>query len=90
MKEDIASEAAVTRYKLAYAQHISFSVVRIAFRVKVSHSLNYTLKIFNFRNQLKGARKSARPAETWEITADDTPELDRPLGERPAGGASLR
>jgi hypothetical protein len=52
--------------------------------------LTYTSKIFNFKNQLKGARKSARPAETWEITADDTPELDRPLGERPAGGASLR
>jgi len=90
VKEDIASEAAVTRYKLAYAQNISFSVVWIAFRVKVLPSSNYTLKIFNFENQLKGARKSAQPAETWEITADDTPELDRPLGERPAGGASLR
>lgn len=82
----------MTRHKLAYAQHISLSVVAvgIALHAVVSHRLNCIPKIFYFMSQLKGALSSAQPAETWEVAADDTPKPYRPLGERPAGGASLR
>ena len=82
----------MTRLKLAYAQNISLSVVAvgIALHAVVSHRLNFIPKIFYFMSQLKGALSSAQPAETWELTADDTQKPYRPLGERPAGGASLR
>ena len=88
MKEDVASEAAVTSHKLSYLQLISFSAVWISLRVKVSHRSNYFLKTPNFMSKLKGALVSAPPAETWEITADDTSEYG-PFGGKPTGDASI-
>jgi hypothetical protein len=78
----------VTRNKLSYLQLISFSVVRIYLRVKVSHRPNYASKLSNFMSELKGALESAPPAETWEITADDTSDYG-PFGGEPTGDASI-
>lgn len=39
-------------------------------------------------SELKGALESAPPAETWEITADDTSEYGL-FGGRPTGDASI-
>ena len=78
----------MTSHKLSYLQLISFSVVWISLRVKVSHRSNYVSKPSNFMSELKGALESAPPAETWEITADDTSEYG-PFGGRPTGDASI-
>ena len=89
MKEDIASEAAVTRYRLAYAPLISLSVMCIALHANVLHSLSYLWNIFDIMSQFEGALSSA-PAVTWELTADDTSESRKLLGEQQTGGVSLR
>lgn len=79
----------MTRSRLAYVQHISLSVMCIASRAVILYSLNYISKIFNFMSQLEGALSSA-PAVTWELTADDTSESRKLLGEQQTGGVSLR
>jgi len=88
VKEDEASGAAVTRHKLSYLQLLSFSVLGMSLRVKVSHRPNYASKTSNFMSELKGALESAPPAETWEITADDTSDYGL-FGGKPTGDASI-
>ncbi len=80
----------MTRYKLADARHISFSIVNGCHNATASRVLNFSSKAAIFISFVQSALLGALSAITWEFTADDTPPC-LPLGERlQRDGASLR
>ena len=75
-------------YWLAYVLHIKLSVLRI-----ISSAILWK-KFNNFSKPIlglvQGVRENALTAGTWEVTAVDSPESHKPLGEQQEGGESLR